>query len=242
MAENVPDDLNTMSVVVELPEDDECGNQPVPSPVSLHEADSLDDLEVETINLSEEQDKSLNDINCLVNVNFLFQQIFLEKHAPFDCNITDMEFVANKDGTVQWGSGLNAYFILKCKMCNKKSRIFATTPQTDMNKVAVASSLSVGMGYTQTNEFLAHLNVPYVGHALFKKNEEALIEPMEQIAWQTMSAAAVEERDFAISEGNIDSDGIPCITVITDGAWSKHSYDVNYNALSGVACIIGHHT
>lgn len=32
---------------------------------------------------------------------------------------------------------------------------------------------------------------------------------------------------------------MPLITVIADGAWSKRTYRSNYNALSGVGCIIG---
>lgn len=34
--------------------------------------------------------------------------------------------------------------------------------------------------------------------------------------------------------GNVDADGIPCITVVADGQWSKRSYRTKYDALSGV--------
>lgn len=54
-----------------------------------------------------------------------------------------------------------------------------------------------------------------------------------------MESAAAEERDAAIMEGRIDSNGIPLISVIADGCWSKRSYKNNYSALSGAAAIIG---
>ncbi|KAK9752198.1 hypothetical protein QE152_g4422 [Popillia japonica] len=57
-----------------------------------------------------------------------------------------------------------------------------------------------------------------------------------------MEEAGVEEAQLAREAGDIDSEGIPCITVVADGAWSKRSYNVNYNAASGVACIIGQRT
>lgn len=49
-----------------------------------------------------------------------------------------------------------------------------------------------------------------------------------------MIDAGKEERDLAIQNGHVDDDGIPYITVVVDGAWSKRSYGHNYNALSGV--------
>jgi len=33
---------------------------------------------------------------------------------------------------------------------------------------------------------------------------------------------------------NVDTDGIPYITVVADGQWSKRSYRTKYDAFSGV--------
>jgi hypothetical protein len=46
----------------------------------------------------------------------------------------------------------------------------------------------------------------------------------------------------AKAASEVDKDGAPYITVAVDGAWSKRSYKSNYNALSGVAIIIGART
>lgn len=51
--------------------------------------------------------------------------------------------------------------------------------------------------------------------------------------WEIMKSAGEEERNLAIKRGDVDSDGIPYITVLLDGGWSKRSYGHNYNASSG---------
>lgn len=55
-----------------------------------------------------------------------------------------------------------------------------------------------------------------------------------------MKEAADEERQAAIERGDIDEeDGVPFISVVTDGCWCKRSYNKNYTSLSGVAAIVG---
>lgn len=57
-----------------------------------------------------------------------------------------------------------------------------------------------------------------------------------------MIEAGKEEKRLAIEQGDIDTDGTPYITVITDGSWGKRSYGTNFNSISGVGCIIGFRT
>jgi len=54
-------------------------------------------------------------------------------------------------------------------------------------------------------------------------------------------AAGAEERRIAMEKRHYDQ-GVPCITVVTDGGWSKRSHKHTYNALGGVAVIIGAET
>lgn len=49
-----------------------------------------------------------------------------------------------------------------------------------------------------------------------------------------------EEIKIAVGKNHVDPDGIPYITVVLDGGWSKRSYGHNYSALSGVVSIIIH--
>lgn len=48
-----------------------------------------------------------------------------------------------------------------------------------------------------------------------------------------MIKAGNEERQIAIENNNLDTDGLPMCTVIADGQWSKRSYRTKYNAFSG---------
>ncbi|KAF2885762.1 hypothetical protein ILUMI_20397 [Ignelater luminosus] len=61
-------------------------------------------------------------------------------------------------------------------------------------------------------------------------------------AAEEMRKVAAEEAKLAIEHGDVDQLGHPVITVVADEAWSKRSYRTNYNALSGVACIVGFET
>jgi len=57
---------------------------------------------------------------------------------------------------------------------------------------------------------------------------------MNYIAWDATEEATKEEAKIALDNGDVSKDGIPMISVVVDGAWSKRSYRSNYNALPGV--------
>jgi hypothetical protein len=62
------------------------------------------------------------------------------------------------------------------------------------------------------------------------------------IAEDSIIEAAKQKRALAVKACDLEVAGIPYISVIVDGAWCKRSYKTNYNASSGVACIIGMRT
>ena len=53
-----------------------------------------------------------------------------------------------------------------------------------------------------------------------------------------MTLAGEEEREIAIANNSYHQ-GVPAVTVIVDGGWSKRTHKHSYNAKSGVAIIIG---
>ena len=55
---------------------------------------------------------------------------------------------------------------------------------------------------------------------------------------ESMQQAGIEEKAIVTSNERYHQ-GIPAITVIIDGGWSKHSHKYSYNAKSGVGIIIG---
>ena len=56
-----------------------------------------------------------------------------------------------------------------------------------------------------------------------------------------MQEVAKEEKQHAIATNSFHQ-GVPSITVVVDGSWSKQAHKHCYNAKSGVAVIFGSHT
>ena len=54
-------------------------------------------------------------------------------------------------------------------------------------------------------------------------------------------AAGVEEKELSMKRNDYHQ-GVPAVTVICDGGWSKRTHKHTYNALGGVAIIIGEQT
>lgn len=81
---------------------------------------------------------------------------------------------------------------------------------------------------------MSYCDVPCMSGNTFQKNQSFLAPLIKSTAWSEIERAAREERRIAVQKGNADSDGIPYITVVADGAWCKRSYRTSYDALSGV--------
>lgn len=177
----------------------------------------------------------------IVDINYLFNQISeIGYHEPFHCSIADMEI----DGEQR--IGINSKIFLKCKMCNITKTILTDRPEVekeilDVNKSVVLATLSTGNGYSQMSEIMATLNIPCMAQNTFSRCMEEISTAIHDTAWKVMEEAGVEEAALAKEVGDFKN-GYPAITVIADGAWCKRSYGVNYNASSGVGCIVGQRT
>lgn len=168
----------------------------------------------------------------LVDIGYFFEQIMnIGEHKPFHCNITNMEVT----GEVK--RGLDSKFTLTCKMCGIKRELCTdskTGENLKINDAAILGAISTGIGNSQMKELFSTMNVPYMAASTFASSYQNIAEKLHQTAWLVMEQAGNEERSIAIANGDVDLDGIPYITVIVDGAWSKRSYNMNYNAASGV--------
>ncbi|CAL1280831.1 unnamed protein product [Larinioides sclopetarius] len=76
--------------------------------------------------------------------------------------------------------------------------------------------------------------VAKVSEKTFLKEQEKLSDAWEKTALKEMEAAVSEEKSLAIQRRDVDSEGIPLLTVVVDGSWAKRSYKTNYASLSGV--------
>lgn len=111
-----------------------------------------------------------------------------------------------------------------------------------MYKLLFVGSLAVGIGCSQLRQFSSILNIPSISPPLYQKTETDLSNIIESASTAEMKKVGTLEAQLAVEKKSLDECGIPSITVIADGAWSKRSYRSNYNALSGVGVIIGNAT
>ncbi|CAG9773499.1 unnamed protein product [Ceutorhynchus assimilis] len=171
----------------------------------------------------------------IFDVAHLFRQILnSERHALYDCTLADMKLVR------EIRHGLHSTFILECKMCLCIRQI-TTVEKSDTinsNSAMVLGAISTGIGYSQINELAASLNMPFMTSKTFNRYHESVGGYIRESLCTCMENAAAKEAELALEEGDVDENGIPCITVVTDGAWAKRSYNVNYDSMSGVVSIL----
>lgn len=153
----------------------------------------------------------------LFDVKYLFSQILnQERHTPFDFNITFMDVIAENR------RGLYCTFVLKCKMCGVIKEL-ATESSEDSDNIEINTALtlaavSTGIGYSSLNEVAAAINLPMMSEKTFVERHNQASEIIRNTAWSIMEEAAKEEAKIAVELGDVSKDGIPYITVVTDGA------------------------
>jgi len=94
-----------------------------------------------------------------------------------------------------------------------------------------------GGGAVHLEEQLAYISVPSLTSACFVEMERTLGLYLKSLVMEQLLSAGQEEKQLAIANNSFD-EGIPAITVIVDGGWSKRAHKHSYNAKSGVAVIL----
>lgn len=121
-----------------------------------------------------------------------------------------------------------------CKMEVISSEPEEKSSALKINTAIVSSVVNTGQAYAQLEQFSAILNMPCMSNNTYQKEHEIISGYIETTMWQSLEIAGKEEANMAIERGDVNKNGVPLITVVADGAWSKRSYKSNYNALSGV--------
>ena len=111
----------------------------------------------------------------------------------------------------------------------------------ECNLAAVWGQMSPGGGHSKLEETLSVIGVPVMTKKSFIGTERDIGVTWRCALKQSMMEAGQREREIAIQKGNFH-EGVPTITVIVDGGWSKRAHKHSYNAKSGVAIIIGEET
>ena len=102
-----------------------------------------------------------------------------------------------------------------------------------INAQAALGQVATDGGAEHLEEQLTCLQVPSVTKATFIHLECYLGAAFEQLVSDSLLAAGMEEKEQAIANGYYHK-GVPAITVVVDGGWSKRSHKHSYNAKSGV--------
>ena len=111
----------------------------------------------------------------------------------------------------------------------------------ECNLAAVWGQMPTGGGHSQLEETMSVIGVQVMTNASFVQTERDIGELWKRELQESMVKAGREEKRLAEMRKEY-YDGVPAITVIVDGGWSKRSHKHSYNAKSGVAIIIGAET
>ena len=138
--------------------------------------------------------------------------------------------------------GLFSILMAVCQGCKKQFPLNNSNIQEngiyDINLRAVWGTVSSGGGCSNLNEMLGTMNMPPMSEAMFTSLEEKIGLWWHEVIKQEMAKAGAEERRIAIEKGNYHQ-GVPAISVVCDGGWSKRTHKHTYNAFGGVAVIFG---
>lgn len=200
--------------------------------------EGLPDLCIENVT-NDVQTPNTQNINGrrIVDLVSFLESLKSLKHNGFGCSFYNMNLVAEKR------LGFKSLLTFECNMCNKIETVSTESElNKDVNKSVVCGSIAIGIGHTQLSELCASINIPPISSTTYVRHQNEVQEKISSTLWKELLEAGEEDRKLALEAGDVDSDGIPFTTVIVDGAWAKRSYKTNYNALSGVACIIGYRT
>ena len=142
--------------------------------------------------------------------------------------------------------GLASILTGQCSKCIK----LETSPKVkgpskyarwECNLEAVWGQMAIGGGHSHLEESMGVLGVPVMTKASFINTEREIGQWWKEKLTESMLEAGREEKRLAEERGSFH-EGVPAITVIMDGGWSKRSHKHSYNANSGVGIIVGKET
>ena len=127
--------------------------------------------------------------------------------------------------------GLASVLSARCSSCRLEV-VFPTSStvtgvgagqQWECNLAAVSGQLSTGSGHAPLVETMSVLGVLVMTKKSFITTEKAIGHEWWDALDESMKEAAEEEKRNAIEQGSLH-EGVPAISVIVDGGWSKCSH------------------
>ena len=197
--------------------------------------------------------KSYHNGSRIINLNKLkkYQQV-VTRHAA-TCQPCADNTLSRNDAIILTGehnnNGLCSVLTSHCVGCHTDFK-FSTSPRVkgmsggrywECNLAAVWGQMATGGGHAPLTELMAVLGIPSLTKKGFMTIEKRIGQWWWDLFEESMKQAGDEEKAIAITNGRYHQ-GVPAITVIIDGGWSKRSHKHSYNAKSGVGIIIGQQT
>ena len=153
------------------------------------------------------------------------------------------------DGEIRVGEtrhGLASILYTECTKCGHKLQLETSEKvsgprnsyQWENNLAVVWGQMVSGGGHANLQETMSVLGIPVMTKKSFIQAERSIGQWWRKMMEEAMIEAGREEKRLAQKCGNFHQ-GVPAITVILDGGWSKRSHKYSYNAQSGVAVIFG---
>lgn len=169
---------------------------------------------------------------CLVDIDQFFKSIKKIFNCPFGCTFKDLEFIKELQ------NGFFSTLFFKCKICNLIEKV-TNECQNTLSMPINTAVVNTGQGFSQLDTTAAFLSTPSILNQTYQKIHNNVLMHTEVFAMEAMLEVGKEESEIAIKKNNVYKNGVPFITVISDGAWSKWSYKSGYNALFSVVCKLG---
>jgi len=145
----------------------------------------------------------------IIDLAFLFKEL----HKTFDNHARgiDCQFKDWRIETTHF-RGLLTQLIFKCKMCHYRATIWSEPVEpkvVDINTVAVATTITAGIGYSTLEEMCARMNIRCMSEVTYIKYRENIIDDFEKTAIKNMKLAGEVEKQLAVerNETIIDSIG-----------------------------------
>ena len=137
----------------------------------------------------------------------------------------------------------------RCTGCQKEFTFSTSTkvkPSSgnqhwECNLAAVWGQMATGGGHAPLTESMSVMGIPALTKKSFMAIEKRIGEWWWNLLQDSMTLAGAKEKALAMSRNQYHQ-GVPAITVILDGGWSKRTHEHSYNVKSGVGIIIGKET
>ncbi|KAG5895673.1 hypothetical protein JTB14_026996 [Gonioctena quinquepunctata] len=133
-------------------------------------------------------------------------------------------------------------FTLTCELCGITLQIYSDDPRNisgitesvDVNPALTSGAVPTGNVYSTLDEIPAAINMPIMAENTYSHYHDKVSDVICSTAEKIMNEAKREESELARNLGEIVGYAILSITVVSYGALSERSYNVNYTAVSGV--------